>query len=247
MLVEFLIALQFLTVFRLHPYLPFTPELLGRSGVFFPVVGLMLGGVLWLCDSGLFFLPRPLRSLLLVILLAVLSRGLHLDGLADTADGLWGSAERQKSLEIMRDSAVGTFGVLAVFSVLLLKLYSLELLEGGYRRAALLLAPMLGRWSLVVMAYSSRPARTEGLGCQFVREVKFREFALASVMTLALTFALMEVLGLLLFVPVASLILLFVLYCHRRLGGVTGDTLGALAEMVETWTLILFALAAQGL
>lgn len=246
MLTGFFTALQFLTIIRLRRNLPFTEEALGHAATFFPVVGLILGGLLWLCDKSLFFLPPSLLNLLLVAVLAALSRGLHLDGLADTVDGLLGSADRRQSLAIMKDSAIGTFGVLAVFLALFLKLRSLDLLEGGYRGVALLVAPMLGRWSCVVMAYSSRPARAEGLGWVFVRGVRFREFGLASVLALVVTFALVEVLGLAVFVPLAALTVLFTLYCNRRLGGVTGDTLGAMGEMTETLTFSLFALIAQG-
>jgi adenosylcobinamide-GDP ribazoletransferase len=167
---------------------------------------------------------------------------LHLDGLADSADGLLGGRERQRSLEIMKDSAIGTFGALAVIAILFLKVRSFDLLQGGYRSMALLLGPMLGRWACVVMAYTARPARPEGLGAMFVRGTQFREFGLASVFTLAVVFSLMEILGLALFVPLTVLILGFTLYCNRRLGGVTGVTLGALGELVETAVFCLFVL-----
>ena len=243
MLIEFLVALQFLTVVRLKKTLPFSKTTLGRAGAFFPMVGLLLGVAVWSLDRSLSpFLPAPLSSVFLVAVLAVLSGGFHLDGLADSADGLLGSGERQRSLEIMKDSAIGTFGALALIAVVLLKVRSLDLLQGGYRGVALLLGPMLSRWACVVMAYSSRPARAEGLGTMFVRGTQFREFGLASVFTLAVVFSLMEVLGLLVFVPLAALILGFTLYCNRRLGGVTGDTLGALGELVETAALCLFVL-----
>jgi len=242
-LIEFLVALQFLTVVRLKKTLPFSETTLGRAGAFFPLVGLLLGVAVWSLDRSLSpFVPAPLSSVFLVAVLAVLSGGFHLDGLADSADGLLGSGERQRSLEIMKDSAIGTFGALALIAVVLLKVRSLDLLQGGYRGVALLLGPMLSRWACVVMAYSSRPARTEGLGTMFVRGTQFREFGLASVFTLAVVFSLMEVLGLLVFVPLAALILGFTLYCNRRLGGVTGDTLGALGELVETAALCLFVL-----
>jgi len=242
-LTEFLVALQFLTVVRLKKTLPFSETTLGRAGAFFPMVGLLLGVAVWGLDRSLSpFLPAPLSSVFLVAVLAVLSGGFHLDGLADSADGLLGSGERQRSLEIMKDSAIGTFGALALIAVVLLKIRSLDLLQGGYRGIALLLGPMLSRWACVVMAYSSRPARAEGLGARFVRGTQFREFGLASVFTLAVVFSLMEVLGLLVFVPLAALILGFTLYCNRRLGGVTGDTLGALGELVETAALCLFVL-----
>jgi adenosylcobinamide-GDP ribazoletransferase len=228
-LIEFLVALQFLTVIRVKQTLPFSEITLGRAGAFFPLIGLLMGAVVWGLDYGLRpFFPAALSSIFLVAVLAILSRGFHLDGLADSADGLLGSRERQRSLEIMKDSAIGTFGALALIAVLLLKIRALDLLQGEYRGLALLLGPMLSRWACVVMAYSSRPARAEGLGALFVRGIQFREFGLASVFSLAVVFSLMEILGLVVFIPLAALILGFTLYCNRRLGGVTGDTLGAL-------------------
>jgi adenosylcobinamide-GDP ribazoletransferase len=245
---EFLIALQFLTIFRIKHTLPFDEATFGRAGVFFPLVGLFLGTIVWGLDWGLRpFCPTSLLSVVLVAALAVLSRGFHLDGLADSADGLLGSGERQRSLEIMKDSRIGTFGVLVVVGVLLLKVRALDLLADGYRGMAFLLGPMLGRWACVVMAYSSRPARAEGLGATFVRGVQFREFALASVFALAIMFSFMEVIGLVVLVSLAGLILGFTLYCNRRLGGVTGDTLGALGEMVETAVFCLCALLGSAL
>jgi adenosylcobinamide-GDP ribazoletransferase len=242
-MIGFLIALQFLTIIRVKRTLPFGDHDLGSAGVFFPVVGLLIGVALWGLDRGLrLFFPPALSSVLLVGALIGLSRGFHLDGLADSADGLFGSSERQRCLEIMKDSAIGTFGALAVIVVVLLKVRSLDLLQGGYRTMALMLGPMLGRWACVVMAYTSRPARAEGLGATFVRGTQFREFSLASVITLAVVFSLMEILGLVIFVPLAALILGFTLYCNRRLGGVTGDTLGALGEVVETAVWCLFVL-----
>lgn len=245
---EFLVALQFLTVVRISKALPFTEAALGRAGVFFPLVGLLLGAIIWVLDRLLRpLIPVPLLSVCLTAALAVLSRGLHLDGLADSADGLLGSTDRQRSLEIMKDSAIGTFGTLAVLAALLLKVRSLDLLQGDYRSLALLLGPMLSRWACVVMAYTSRPARAEGLGAMFVRGTQFREFALASVFTLLVVFSLMEVIGLMVFVPLAGLIIGFTLYCNSRLGGVTGDTLGALGELVETAALCLFVLLEMAL
>lgn len=241
MFTEFIVALQFLTIIQVRKTLPFSEVALGRAGVFFPLVGLLIGAIVWGLDRVLHpFVSEDILSVILVIVLAVVSRGFHLDGLADSADGLLGSRDRQRSLEIMKDSTLGTFGVLALIIVLLLKVRALDLLYEGYKGLALLLGPMLCRWACVVMAYSSRPARTEGLGAMFVRGTQFREFALASVFTLVVVFTLVEVVGLVLFVPLAGLILSFTLYCNRRLGGITGDTLGALGEIVETATFCLF-------
>ena len=104
MLTEFLIALQFLTIVRIKKELPFDETSFGRSGTFFPLIGLLIGALVWSADWLLQpLLPTTLLSLFLVGLLAVLSRGFHLDGVADSADGLFGSTEPQRSLAIMKD------------------------------------------------------------------------------------------------------------------------------------------------
>lgn len=248
MFTEFLVALQFLTIVRVKKDLPFDETTLGRAGVFFPVVGLALGGMLWGCDRGFsLFVPASVVNVFLVFTLAVCSRGFQTGGLVKSADGLCGSQERHHSLAMMQDGTLGTFGVLALIGVLVLKVRALDLLHEGYRSLALLLGPMLSRWAYVVMAYCSRPARTGELGAMLVRGTQFREFALASVFSLVIVFALVEILGLVIFVPVASVILAFTLYCHRRLGGVTGDSIGALGEIVETTVFCLFAILATSM
>jgi adenosylcobinamide-GDP ribazoletransferase len=242
MLSEFLVALQFLTIVRLRNALPFDESSLGRSGVFFPVVGFLLGLAVWGLDILLSLLaPLALANVFLIIALASLSRGFHLDGLADSADGLLGSADRQRSLAIMKDSRIGTFGALTLIGIVVVKLRALDLLSGVERTHALLLSPMFGRWACVVMAYAAPPAREEGLGALFVRGVQFREVMLASVFVLAIGLLIMGFPNLLFFGLLTGLAWGATRYCERRLGGVTGDTMGAIGEVVETAAFCCFA------
>jgi adenosylcobinamide-GDP ribazoletransferase len=243
-LTEFLIALQFLTIIRLKETLPFDDSALGRSAIFFPLVGLLIGSITWGLDRGLrSFCPIGLRNILVVAALAILSRGLHLDGLADSADGLLGSSERQRSLAIMKDSVIGTFGALALIGVLLLKLRALDLLFGEARASALLVGPMLSRWASVAMAYYSHPARTEGLGATFITGVSIREYGWASGFSLLVIIILTGGSGLALVALISGFTFVATRYCSHRLGGGTGDTLGAIGELVETTTFCFFVLA----
>jgi adenosylcobinamide-GDP ribazoletransferase len=239
---EFLVALQFLTIVRLRDALPFDEGTLGRSGTFFPLVGFLLGMAVWGLDI-LFSLliPLSLANVFLIVVLAGLSRGLHLDGLADSADGLLGSADRQRSLAIMKDSRIGTFGTLALIGIVVMKLRALDLLSGVDRTHALLLGPMFGRWACVVMAYTAPPAREEGLGALFVRGVQFREIMLASVFVLAGGLLIMGTPNLLFLGLLTGIAWGATRYCERRLGGVTGDTMGAIGEVVETAAFCFFA------
>jgi adenosylcobinamide-GDP ribazoletransferase len=241
-LTDFLIALQFLTIVRVSRTLPFSETGLGRAGAFFPAVGLFLGAIMWGVDALLHpFFPTTLWSVVLVATLAILSRGLHLDGLADSADGLLGSTDQQRRLAIMKDSRIGTFGTLAVMLVLLLKTRAFDVLHDRDRTIALLLAPVLGRWACVAMAYVAQPARPEGLGVMFVRGTHFREFCFATAFSLILVLFWLKMQGFLVLTPLVILTFGFTRYCQRRLGGVTGDTLGALGELVETVALCFFA------
>lgn len=243
MLTEFWVALQFLTIVRVRDTLPFDERALGRSGAFFPVVGFLLGLTVWGLDLLFSFLvPLALANVLLIIALAGLSRGLHLDGVADSADGLLGSSDRRRSLSIMKDSRVGTFGALALLALLVMKLRAFDLLSGAERTHALLLSPMFGRWACVVMAYAAPPAREEGLGALFVQGVQFREIVLASVFVLATGLFLIGFLNVFLLGLLIGLTWGATRYCERRLGGVTGDTLGAIGEIVETAAFCFFVL-----
>lgn len=242
MLREFLIAFQFLTcVHLIHP--PVLDQAhFGRAGVFFPLIGLLLGATAWSVDSVLRpVLPVGPLSGVLVALLAVLSRGLQFRGVAASAVGLLGRKSRVARLADMKDRPWGLVGMTALAAIVSLKVLAFACLDTGYRGAAVLLCPMLGRWACVVMAYSSRPARSHGLGAVFMRGVEFREFGTASVMTLILVLSLVEVGGLLVFLGLASVMIGWILYCNRRLDGVTGDSIGALGEIVETGAVCLFA------
>ena len=242
MLTNFLTALHFLTIIRPKRALPFDATVCGRSAVFFPLIGLLLGALVWGVDWLLRpVLPTTLLSILLVGLLAVVSRGFHLDGVVKSIDALFGGSSPAR-----RTPARGPLGVFVLFFLLVCKVRALDLLLGGYRDIALFLGPMLGRWACVVMAYSSRPARTQGSGATFVHGVQFNEFALSSLIALGVLFTLIEIAGIALVLPLGGLIIGFTLFCNSRLGGVAGDQWGAMAELVETTALCLFVLLAGG-
>ena len=242
MLTNFLTALHFLTIIQTKRALPFDATVCGRSAVFFPLIGLLLGALVWGVDRVLRpVLPTTLLSITLAGLLAVVSRGFHLDGIVKSTGALFGGSGPAR-----RTSARGPLGVLVLFFLLACKVCALDMLLGGYRDIALFLGPMLGRWACVVMAYSSRPARTEGPGTAFVHGVQFNEFALSSLIALGVLFTLIEIAGIALVLPLGGLIIGFTLFCNRRLGGVAGEHWGAMAELVETAAFCLFVLLAGG-
>ena len=230
-----LAAIRFLTVLPVPGTWGTDEVSLRRSVPCFPVVGLLIGGVAAGGAIGLCRVLPPLPTgVVLTILLAGASGALHLDGLADTADGLLSARPRDRMLEIMRDSHVGVMGVVAVVCVLGLKLATLGSLCADYLWRAALLTPLAGRTALVVgMALLPYARPDGGLGTVFFA----RRPRIAAVWAmLVLGAAGWGVAG-----PAgvaaagASLIVAALLsgYVYRRIGGATGDTLGATCEIVE--------------
>lgn len=209
---------------------------LGRSAMWYPVVGLAVGLVLigaWeLMRPGL---SPPLTAVLSVTLWALLTGALHLDGLADCCDGLFTSAGPERRLEIMADSRSGAFAVVGLVMFLLLKVASVASLESS---AGLLLAPVLGRWWMLPMA-ATRPAKPKGLGSGLHEELTWSRFLFPAVTVATVAFFIGVNAGLAL-VTTGVATLIVGLFAARRIGGQTGDVLGANCELVEWITLMVF-------
>jgi len=237
---RFVVAFQFLTAIPLFPAREFTPRELARSMGAFPWVGLCLGCGLvafhWLAGHRL---PGALEGAVLVGLLAWATGGFHLDGLADTADGLAGGWTRERALEIMKDSRVGAIGATALVLAILTKALALGLLPPAVRVPGLLLTPAVARGSVVYLAFGSAYARPQsGLGTPYTEHLDVGTLRLA-LLGSGLPCLLLGWRGLLAF----GLTLLYTRWLkgffHRRLGGVTGDALGFAEETGE----ILFLLS----
>ena len=215
---------------------------------FYPLVGLILGGMLWVSWKVLTeIFPPPVVDLILIALLVVLSGGMHLDGLADTIDGLWGGKDREQALKIMRDSHIGAFGVIALVLVLMAKYLALTHLPHGLKGQVLVAMPVLGRWAMVAMSYFSGYARSgPGLARPFIEHLTWRELAVSTFTTVLIMLLTLGSSGLVIF-AIAGLVSFSCLwYFRKKLGGVTGDCLGAVGELVEV-TLLLSVLAIQNL
>ena len=213
---------------------------LGRALAWFPVAGAALGAIL--AGAAWLLAPRLAPAVLAVVvvaLLAGLSGGLHLDGLADVADGLGGGhGDRARTLAIMRDSRIGAFGGVALVLVLLVKVAAIsELLGRGGAEWALLCAPVLARTGTVPLVVLFPYARPEGLGRAFHDGGGARELAIAAVLGLVtLGLAAAAAAGLRVILPALAGLGaagLVALACRRRLGGLTGDVYGAAIELAE--------------
>ncbi len=237
---DFRVACAFLTVFPVAGSLSIDDQRLGRSMGLFPAVGLALGLLLVVCNWLLApLLPRAVLDCLLLLLLILATGALHLDGIADMIDGLAGGRDRESSLRIMKDSRVGAMGVVGLVMVLLLKYLSLYHLPLAQKAGALIFMPAAGRWCQVFLASCSSYVRNEGgTGSVFVDQVGRAELLLGSLTLLLAGLVLFSYQGLLLLVLVLVFAALLLHYFERRIGGVTGDILGAGTEFVEVFSLL---------
>ncbi len=212
---------------------------LSQSAAYFPLVGLVLGLILVAVDYGLRLdCPDLVASALLLALLTVLIGGLHFEGLVDACDGLFGGHTRERRLEIMRDKRVGAYAVAGGVLLLLVMWAAIASLTGPSRGWVLLLFPVLSRWGMTLAVGLFPYARQQGIGAAF-RGTGPVQVAIAGATGLIAAVLLGAGGGLLLFAVATVIALLLGLGISRLLGGLTGDTYGAVNEVTEAVVLLV--------
>jgi len=252
--VGLLVATKFLTIIPLLPRREDSREEMGRSLVYYPVVGLFIGlilaGLNWLLNL---FLPEQVVNGLLLVSLVIISGALHLDGFIDTCDGIAGHKPVEERWQVMRDSRVGAFGIVGVVLLLLVKYISLSSISNPLLMTILIMMPVISRWSIVYALFAYPYARPEGLGKSIKESANLRRFTIATVLTLALCIAAAWLTGIENFYLTGPVIILGTLllikvsaaYFSKIFAGLTGDNYGAINEIAEVGVLIIMTLLAQ--
>lgn len=231
---KLLLSITFLTRFP-TPTPKFNPSDLGRSTLFFPIVGLMIGLVLAGVWYGLSHIwPIYVADTSVIIFLIVLTGGLHLDGLMDTFDGTFSNRDRKEMLEIMRDSRVGAMGVLAGMSVVILKIVLFNALNPDAKIPAIITFPVFGRLCLVLAITLFPYARgNSGLGSAFVKYSKKSYIIWTSAESLIISAPLLLWRSLPVLAAVFIISVALGTWFSHKLGGLTGDVYGAICELGE--------------
>lgn len=251
MIAKFVVTERFLTALAFLTRIPVrhatcTPEAIGRSASMFPVVGALVGAaevlVLWMCRRAM---PPTLTATVIVLTGIVLTGALHLDGLADMTDGFGGGRSREDVLRIMRDHQIGTYGAITLIVILLLQISAIaSLIERDVAGRFLVVAPAASRWAMVLLGRRLPYARPDaGLGRALTDHVRDRDVWTSTALVVAIATIVVRWSGLVSLALTLALTAAIGFVCWRRIGGVTGDTLGANAVLCET--LVLVAAVAQ--
>lgn len=250
---RFLDAWSFLTTIPLPRRREASPEEIGRSLAYFPVVGLIIGlilaGLNWLLAL---FLPSAVVNGLLLVSLVVITGALHLDGFADTCDGIAAHKTVEDRWRVMRDSHIGAFGVIGIFLLLLIKYVSLNSVPENWLMITLVLMPVVSRWAMVYAVFAYPYARPAGLGKVFKQGASWTSLALATLITLVVAttwawvanFTFFYLVGLAIIVSIWVIVVAMAAYLKPKFSGLTGDTYGAINEVAEVSVLILISLLA---
>lgn len=236
----FILALQFLTKLPLPWIIQGEDDLFARGMKYFPAAGLLIGLldllVFWLAGH---WFAASATALLVVIADTFITGGLHMDGLADTVDALSSHRSRDRMLEIMKDSRIGTFGVLGLLAVLSIKwcmytsLAACAASFSWYHWGLVTAIPVISRMVMAILIFISEYARKEGMGGLFFAYKTSMNLPAAILMGILFSLVCGRY-AVVLLVLGTVVGLLFRKYCYSKIGGMTGDTLGASLEITET-------------
>lgn len=232
-------AIRFLTIFNPGKNEDYPdPGDIARSIIFFPIAGLLLGLI---CAASYMFVVyltnnHLVASVFPVFLLGLLTRGLHLDGVADTFDALhFAKFDRDKALSVMKDSSIGTFGVSALIILLLSKFVFVYSIPYENIFGVIVVVPVISRWSSSLVARFTTPASGKGLGSTFTGNVATEYFLVCTIITLLLSLLFLGFSGILVFLSVIIFTSLITWYLSSLFGGTTGDIYGSVIELSEVF------------
>lgn len=238
MIKGFILALQFLTRLPINIPIDFNDENLRRSTFFYPLIGLILGGLASLPYLYLASYNVNIASFLSLLVMIILTGGLHLDGLSDTADGFFSNKDKENTLEIMKDSRIGAFGVLSLILLILFKyilissfVYNLPL--------ALILSMANSRLVVILEIVFKKVARPGGLG-DMLHASKPKNYVLVSSIIYIVFLSFLDLSYLLPLIGALIMAELIAKCSYKKIEGLTGDLYGAIIEITEAISLLIF-------
>ena len=236
MIKQLIILIQFMTRIPVFVNVEYDEEKLGKSIKYFPLVGAIIGIFLYGINilAGKITVNRQIAAMIIIIAEIFITGLIHIDGLADTADGLFSYAEKEKILEIMKDSRVGTNGAVALILYFMTKVILLSEIRPEY----IILYPVISRLSTSINAGLGEYARKNGMSNGIIGKNGKKEAGISIIITMILSFIILKAKGLIILIFAILFILLLMKGVKRKIGGITGDTMGASLELTSILVLL---------
>ena len=236
MIKQLIILIQFMTRIPVFVNVEYDEEKLGKSIKYFPLVGAIIGIFLYGINilAGKITVNRQIAAIIIIIAEIFITGLIHIDGLADTADGLFSYTEKEKILEIMKDPRVGTNGAVALILYFMTKVILLSEIRPEY----IILYPVISRLSTSINAGLGEYARKNGMSNEIIAKNGKKETGISIIITMILSFIILKVKGLIILIFAILFILLLMKGVKRKIGGITGDTMGASLELTSILVLL---------
>lgn len=241
---QFIILIQFMTRIPIPLKISYSEKKLGKSIKFFPLVGLIIGLILYFANFLItvylknIFYNKTIIAIFLIILEILIVGIIHIDGLADTFDGLFSYAKKEKMLEIMKDSRIGTNGAVVLILYFIAKTVLIsEIITTNPKY--LIIFPIIARLSTPVNAGLSNYARKSGMSNAIISENGIFEAIFSLTLSIILVFYIIDIKGIITIFIAFIFIIIFMLNVRKKIDGITGDTMGASLELTSILVLFL--------
>ncbi|MGC8976106.1 MAG: adenosylcobinamide-GDP ribazoletransferase [Candidatus Ratteibacteria bacterium] len=236
---KILSSIQFLTILR---FKEIDENDLPYSLIFFPLCGLIIGFLSLIINKYLLkFLSLIFVDTITVFFIIFITGAIHIDGVSDTFDGIFGGKNKNEILKIMRDKNIGCFGVLSILFVVLSKIFLLNSIK-NFKFQTIILFPILSRWAIVYSIYFFNYARDYGKAKIFFDNINGKIFIYSTILSCVLIFLSGGINSLSLFLPVIILTYILNKFFSKKIGGLTGDTIGAIVEFNEILILLIISI-----
>lgn len=240
MVKSFILMLQFLTRLPIKKQIEMERDTLAKGTLFFPFIGILIGSIAGIVYYLLNFINNDLASFGAVFAIVFTTGGLHIDGLSDTADGFFSGRSREKVIEIMKDSRVGSFGVIAIVFILVLKYILIKSLPNSFVLKTLILSCGASRIGVSFLFGVGKTARPGGLGSMFTGKDSKKYFLISLIIFTLIGFLIEKEVFLISLVAVFVFDLCLMKYSYKIIGGFTGDVYGAAIELGEVVSIFTF-------
>lgn len=232
--------LQFLTRIPVNISLECKQDNFKKAAFYLPIIGLIVGGIEWTAYYILnIFLPANINAVLVFIMSVLITGALHIDGLGDTCDGFYAFKGKDRIIEIMKDSRIGSYACIAIVVDILLKVSSLTYIIENKLGYIIILAPIIGRLSIIFISLIGKPAKSTGSGNLFIGNMSRTIVIFAALLSFVISIILIGVTNSAIIFLISFIITVLVnKYSESKINGITGDLLGANNELVEIFVLI---------